>query len=103
MSSLSFSRERVIWKYEIPLVNSFEIDLPDTHKVLHVSEQHGTGCLWVVVDPTEPRTATRFQLIASEQTFDTAFVGEYIGTYFLNEKMLTVHLFESPESTRSIQ
>lgn len=97
------SRARIIWQYQIPLVSSFEIELPIGHRVLHIAEVGGAGLLWVYVNPSEEREHVRFLLIGSEQEFDSALVGEYVGTFHLSESRATVHVFESPISTRVLQ
>ena len=82
-----------IWKYEVPMQDFFEIEMPKDSEVLCVQMQRGKPCIWVrVVDPKSVVEKKVFAIIGTNQYFnDNEYF--YVGTFQLGE-ILVWHLFE---------
>ena len=87
--------ERVIWKYELPKIGEFSLDLPANPFYLDVQAQRGTPVLWVLVNPNSPKQAYHFVLIPTGQEF-CSFKGgmRHLGTVQMYNEELVWHLFE---------
>ena len=82
-----------IWKYQIPLKDSFTINMPSGADVLCVQLQGGLPTIWAAVNPEAPLLDVAFVLHGTgHQVSDEA--GPYIGTFQLSNG-LVFHLFEA--------
>jgi len=51
-----FNGSRTVWKYRVPQMNVFTLQLPEGYQILDVQQQDDRAFLWVLVDPkTEPK------------------------------------------------
>ena len=89
-----------IYKYTIPVENSFSLELPRGAKILTVQEQHGKPQIWALVDPENSTEAREFCVVGTghpivddspKETID------YIGTFQLFGGNFIGHLFEIRE------
>jgi hypothetical protein len=65
--------EHVIWKYDIPIVDEFTLDLPEGSSVLTFQMQRGNPCIWIVFpDNGEPLVLEKrtFCVIGTGNKFD---------------------------------
>jgi hypothetical protein len=84
-----------IWKFEIPVRDSFEVSMPMGAEVLCVQAQQGEPCIWARVDRLEKkRVDRRFCLRGTGH--ELGLVGKYIGTFQMRNSTLVFHLFEAP-------
>ena len=83
----------VVHKFPLRTTDRQEIYLPVSAKVLTVQVQHGTPCLWALVD--EDADLTKHSLTIVGTGHPVGSVGEYIGTYQLDSGALVFHVFNS--------
>ena len=57
--------EKVIWKYNIPILDIIKIEMPKGAKVLSVQNQNDEIALWMHVNPKEKSEIREFQIIGT--------------------------------------
>ena len=83
-----------IWKFELNIEDDIEIEVPIGAKILTFDMQHGTPCLWCMVN-TENKKEKRYFRLAGTGHDITDEVGiAYIGTIQMHNGDLISHLFE---------
>lgn len=83
-----------IWKYQIPIRDLFEIEMPEDSETLCVQMQKETPCIWVRVSGDKKKNVKKeFAIVGTGQYFndDDYF---YVGTFQQYEGGLIWHLFE---------
>lgn len=97
---------RTIWKYPIPCLDCFELEIPGGGVFLSVQEQMGTPTAWFFVDPNMPKEKRRFYLIGTGQEVPEFLhewrdlrnggikLDSYLGTVLLSSGQFVFHLFE---------
>mgnify|MGYP001576669000 CR=1 FL=1 len=85
---------RTIWKFEIPVEDHFEVQIPMASQVLTVDVQHGQPCIWALVNPDAERIAYKFVLRGTGHPIEED-LGPYIGTFQLAGGGLIFHLFHA--------
>ncbi len=87
---------KTIWKYEVPIKDSFFIQVPEGGKILSLQTQMGTPCLWILVDQSRRNEGRRFRYFgtgfAIENMMETDIL--YIGSVLIQDDSLVFHLFE---------
>jgi hypothetical protein len=85
-----------VYRYEVPIEDSFTLELPLTGRFLAFQAQGGRPQIWMLVDPEDKRTIEwEFRLIGTGHP-----IGEpesnlvYRGTCQMREGGLVWHLFE---------
>lgn len=85
-----------IFKYEIPIKDKFDLELPVYSKILSFQVQNGKPYIWVLLDDKQVLPLLRhryFTLVGSGHEFDHhPDVMKYIGTIQLDS--FVWHLFE---------
>lgn len=83
-----------IYKYPVPLMSCFTLNLPRNAKILHVSEQHGEPelVLWALVDPKQEKIEREFYIYGTGSEIKNVHYLSYIGTSVGN--VYVCHLFE---------
>jgi hypothetical protein len=68
-----------IWKYPIPLADTFPLNMPRGATPLCVDVQRGEPCLWALVDTTAPNAERTFHIVGTGQEVprDTCYVGTF--------------------------
>lgn len=85
-----------IWKYEVPITDSFELKMTPASTVLSVQMQHGQMVLWAHVPDTEwSRREKRTFAWHGTGNPCPARPGKFIGTVQLEGGALVFHLFET--------
>jgi hypothetical protein len=51
---------RTIWKYQLPVLERFDMALPVGAEILRIADQGGMLWMWVAVDTTAPVEERRF-------------------------------------------
>ena len=93
-----------VWKYEIPITDEFEVEMPSNSRILCVQTQlHNSQqgiweedipCIWVVTDGNKEQMSTRrFVIIGTGHPFNPEPL-QYIGTFQQYNGGLVWHLFE---------
>lgn len=90
------TKELKIFKYEIPIDDTFTLDLPENgnFKILDVQVQNGTPVVWILIDESVRKSIVHFYLIGTGNPIDDnihEYLRNYIGTFQLNE--FVGHLF----------
>lgn len=85
---------KTIWKYRLTEISN-SISVPRGAEILSVGIQYGTGCIWMLVNPSDlVRNLRTFIIHGTGQPIEGE-VGKHIGT-FQNEAQGTVwHIFET--------
>jgi hypothetical protein len=86
---------RTIWKFEIPVADSFGVGMPMGAEVLCVQVQRGFPHIWAIVDDQEVRSVVRMFCVRGTG-HELGEVGKYVGTFQVHGGELVFHLFEAP-------
>lgn len=87
-----------VWKYPIPLDDTFLLALPEGADILGVQVQRGEPQLWVLVNPEVKTVENRRLRLAGTGHEIESRDGEsltHIGTFQLRGGALVFHLFEA--------
>ena len=87
-----------IWKYPIVVADRVAITMPPGAQFLTAQVQHGTLCLWALVDDTKPDSETRTIAIYGTGNPIPDSPGKYISTFQLFGGDLVFHAFELIET-----
>jgi hypothetical protein len=87
---------RAIWKYAVPAIDRFTIDMPEGGEVLTVQVQRGDVNLWARVDPKATKVQREFFVVGTGHERDDIHgdCTRYVGTFQLQGGALVFHLFE---------
>lgn len=87
---------KTIWKYELPVEDSFSLDLPVSAEILSLDVQYGRPTLWCLVDLELHEVKERtFRFFGTGQTLKENFNElKFVGTVLLRSDTLVFHLFE---------
>ena len=85
-----------VWKFEIPINDEFEIQMPRNAELLHVEVQNDKGFLWARVAPERHNEQRKFYLRGTGHPVDMDC--EYVGSFMLRNGALVFHLFEDAET-----
>lgn len=83
-----------VFKWEIPILDSFYISLPLGARCLKADVQHETPCLWALVDTGAETSHRHFRLAGTGHPIGGTEKLEYVDTFFLQGGALVLHLFE---------
>lgn len=92
----------IIYKYPIPLLKEFILQLPVGAQILYFQEQYkNRSCLadlniWALIDPKiiESTEVRRFSVIGTGHEINSSLINKYIGTAITDEGRFVWHLFE---------
>lgn len=85
-----------VWKFELETQDIVDVQMPAGAKLLHVAVQHGTPCLWALVDTTAAPVLRRLRIIGTGHRAD-AVAAVHVGTYMLHGGMFVGHVFDLGE------
>lgn len=92
---------KTIFKYQMPVLEQFSMELPEGAEILRVADQNGMFWLWALVDIRKPNTTRNFRAfkcgapIPDEIDFDNL---EYLGWAAVFVQMeLALYIFEEHE------
>jgi hypothetical protein len=83
-----------IWKSVLRAVPLQEVELPAGAEILCAAEQFGEACIWYRCDPLKEKEMRRIGIAGTGHVAPTAEQGRYIGTAFLSDGALVLHVFE---------
>ena len=74
------SSKRTIWKFELDIVDSQDLELPAHWQVMSMGTQEGNAhiLVWLLVDPEAPKQTFRFRCFGTGHPFEGA--SRHIGT-----------------------
>lgn len=87
---------RSVFKYPLGVADEQFVSMPDGAQILHFAEQHGTFCLWALLDPDAPTTGLRRVRIAGtghEIKTDPDKL-RFIGSTLMHDGNFVFHAFE---------
>lgn len=93
---------KTIWKYEFPIEDTFEQELPRGAQFLAVQTHLGTPCFWVLVDDQAPLVNRTFAMKGTGHPFDETELLSYLGTIQHRGGEYVWHLFVRPESCMEV-
>jgi hypothetical protein len=70
-----------IYKYEIPVTDEFEIELPENATVLCVQIQNGKPYIWVHLFDGGKKEKVKFKIFGTGHELPIADDYEYVGTF----------------------
>lgn len=82
-----------IYKYPIPVEDSFELQLPEGFRVLSIQEQHGAPRLWAMVDSDGKKLPEKFALRGTGHDCTGLGFASHVGTFQLRGGALVFHVF----------
>ncbi len=82
-----------VWKYDIPAVDKFELELPLGAEVLTVQMQNGFPEMWALVDPEAVKSKRTFVLVGTGHSIHEDARLDFVNTFQPHEG-LVFHLFE---------
>lgn len=85
---------KTIYKYPVPVADSFSIFLPKGAEILTVQTQGEGAYVWAIVEPGGGVRKRDFCLRGTGHPLGD--VGRYIGTFQLRGGSIVFHLFEGP-------
>lgn len=82
-----------VWKWTIPDIGPFTLDMPFGAQVLTVQMQHGAATLWALVEPGASEDKRHFLIVGTGHSFDASGL-RYVGTFQVAHGALVWHLWE---------
>lgn len=88
-------RERRIYKYELQVVGTQKIMLPERMEFLCFQCQRNIPCIWAVVDPKAKKVEYTFRLYGTDHPIEEEKQRlQYLGTAQMHSGRYIWHLFE---------
>ncbi|NIN00507.1 MAG: hypothetical protein GTO24_21215 [candidate division Zixibacteria bacterium] len=77
------SEKRVIWKFAVPMAESFLIQMPEGAEMLCVQMQRDEPQLWALVDPDAPKAPRNFTIMGTGKKYTKQSTKnlKYVGTF----------------------
>jgi hypothetical protein len=85
---------RTVYKYSIPVIDKFELDLPAHTSILYIGQQKNNPVMWCLVDTENKLIKRYFRLAGTGHDIPYPDPLDYIGTVILYNDNLVFHLFE---------
>lgn len=84
-----------VWKWPVPIIDVFEIDMPKGARILSVQVQRGEPQVWGLVDPSAPKETRTFVLLGTGNVHASRLIVDcdYVGTFQIEGGALVFHLF----------
>jgi len=85
----------MIYKYTVPVMDYFSLDLPRGAKILTVQEQYDKPQIWALVNPEGLVETRNFRLAGTGHPIkETEKILNFVGTFQLRRGSFIGHLFE---------
>lgn len=92
---MSETTGRVIFKYQMPVLEEFTMELPKGAKIIRVQDQGGMFWLWAVVDTRAPKETRHFRAFKTGGHIPDDLTLNYIGFCAVHVQMeLGLYIFE---------
>jgi hypothetical protein len=86
-----------IWKFRIPILDDFEIEMPRDAEFLMVGAQDLGAYLWARVVPERDKEVRKFKLRGTGHLVDLDC--EHVGSFLIRGGALVYHLFEDNDKS----
>ena len=83
-----------IWKFPIPIQDSFALSMPSGARILHVGTQFGQPHLWACVDSDARKRQYHFYLRGTGHPMGEADPEGHVGSFLMADDSLVFHVFE---------
>ena len=83
-----------IWKFPVPQVDSFMLELPRRARFLAMQVQHEKPQMWFLLNPEEEKIRRRFVISGTGHPVPESQMLTHLATFQLLGGELVVHLFE---------
>ena len=85
-----------IFKFEIPVKDTFSLEIPSDSKILHIATKKydDRPYMWVLVDCQSPLRVRDFRLYGTGHDIQNTEDKEYVGSFQANRGNFVGHLFE---------
>jgi hypothetical protein len=89
-------RVKKIYKYDVEVNDTFEVEMPDGAEILTVQVQHQQPVIWALVETNNKTVKRFFRLIGTGNPIemDEQESLNHIGTFQITGGALVFHLFE---------
>lgn len=94
MKLFAGQKAKRIYKYEIQLIDEFEIEMPEGSIILSVQSQNNFPVMWALVFPDVKTYKRKFKLVGTGRSIDNWTCLNYVGTFQLDGGAFIGHLFE---------
>jgi hypothetical protein len=86
---------KAIFKYQMPVLEKFEMKLPQGALIIRMEDQGGMFWLWAVVDTRAPDETRKFRAFKTGAPIPDSFDGKYIGFCKIHvQQELGLYIFE---------
>lgn len=86
---------KAIFKYQMPVLEQFEMKLPQGALIIRMEDQGGMFWLWAVVDTRAPDETRKFRAFKTGASIPDNFDGKYIGFCKIHvQQELGLYIFE---------
>jgi hypothetical protein len=84
-----------IWKFQIPLEEKSEVEMPKDAEVLAVQMQGSQLCVWAAVDPNAEKVKRRFYVVGTGHPMPKSLDACYAATVQIDGAIdtLALHVF----------
>ncbi len=83
-----------VWKYTLPMDDTFSIEMPRGTKVLSVAFQGGDVRMWAEVNSDELVVERRFRMCGTGHPMPANEARRFVGTVLIHGGDIVLHLFE---------
>jgi len=90
--------KKTIWKFPVPIADSFSIPMPRGARILTINTQNGEPVLYALVDPKELMVSRKFALRGTGHNAESLDLNNYIGTFQMYGGDIVFHLFNDPNN-----
>ena len=85
---------RKIFKYQLPIDDISEIEMPEGAEILCVQNQYEIACIWALVNSEAENIKRKFALVATGQAIPENLNCKYLDTFQVMDGKLVFHCFE---------
>jgi len=86
-----------IFKYPVNITDEQMVAMPKGAEILSVQVQHGSACLWAMVNTENPNTFRRINIKGTGHPIHGE-LGTFIGTVQFDNGVLVFHVFDGGEN-----
>lgn len=85
--------EKSIWKFQLPVTDDIQLELPKDAQILSVQVQNEIPCIWALVDVNAEKETRNFKIFGTGHKVCSENL-VFIGTFQMLGGGLIFHLFE---------
>lgn len=89
---------KTIYKYVLPIEKFPAVEIHEGAEIISAQMQHGSLCVWAIVDPSAKTELRSFRVIGTGMHFESDTLGKHLGTVQLEDGFLILHVFEAADA-----